>query len=283
MQQHELVAAALDLDDGQKTFQPAFVEIGRKRRAAARCGECDQRIAVRLADRDRRDRRLERQVVEIGGAPNGTAAAPMRDLAGIDRHHADGTERMEVLDPLAHDHAAEQHDLALHVGHARRRIVVIAEHHRALRAIALWRADWLFDEHQRRGRAVRHRPRHRGRARMHTASVGFDIAELRYSQIQLGLMHGDRNAAGAQPLDQRRDCTVALGRALAPDGREQLDHRPCLVERRRCDQRGFVFGHGFTGIASGSDATFRIAPGGVIRISQISSSQDAEHICTLRS
>ena len=46
-------------------------------------------------------RGLERQIVEIGGAPDRAAAAPVRDLAGIDRDHADRAERVKILDALA--------------------------------------------------------------------------------------------------------------------------------------------------------------------------------------
>ena len=189
---------------------------------------------------------LKGEVVEVGRTPDRRAAAPVRHLAGIDRNHAERAQRMEVPDALAQDHAVEQHDLALHVADAGRRVIAFAEHNRTLRAIAVRWTDRFLDVDQLRLDALRRRQRHRSRAQVQAVPIGFHIAEPRHGEIKARLVHGDGHAVRLQSLDDCRDRAIAFRSALAPDGREMLDHRPGLIECRTRDQRGFVLGHRFS-------------------------------------
>ena len=203
-------------------------------------GERNERLAVLVVDRDRRDAGLVGQVLDVGGAPGVAAAAPVRVLAGIDEDDAGRAERLHRHHALRRDHAVLHDDLAGEVGRAGRRIVVVAEHHGARRIPAGRRIDRLVDKHQRRGDAVRRGLAQRRGPREQLAAFAIDMGALRQREIELRLVDLDRHAERLEAVDEVLRRAVAVVGMLAADGGEQFHQRPGVVDGGAVEQPLFV-------------------------------------------
>jgi len=98
VQEHVLVRllVAANEDFGEFRPEPALFHLGKQFDASASIGDFDERLAVRLIDRNRNDIRFARQIVEIRRAPDGRANAPVNVDAGIDADDADRAQFFEL-------------------------------------------------------------------------------------------------------------------------------------------------------------------------------------------